>query len=163
AKSSQGRLVEVATDPGVRHRNAVFMPDGKSVLALSDTSGEVEFWSFPANGIGERKQVTNDGKILRWEGEPSPDGKMLAHADKHCRLFVPDLPNGTSKLVAQNPVDRIEEYSWSPDGKWLVFTAMAENMAKQVRLYSVDSGSVTNVTSDRFESGPAKFSPDGKW
>ena len=46
-----GRLVEVPRKPGVRFRNARFMPDGKSLLAMSDESQELEFWKLPANGV----------------------------------------------------------------------------------------------------------------
>ena len=52
APVKQGRLVEVTRKAGVRYREARFLPDGKSLLALSDESGEVEFWTLPANGVG---------------------------------------------------------------------------------------------------------------
>jgi tricorn protease len=42
-----GRLVEAGRKPGVRYRDARFMPDGKSLLVLSDESGEVELWTRP--------------------------------------------------------------------------------------------------------------------
>jgi tricorn protease len=63
----------------VRYRNALFMPDGKSILALSSESGELEFWKFPASGIGSAERLTTDGKVLRWDGRPSPDGNWIAH------------------------------------------------------------------------------------
>ena len=56
APAGPGRLVEASRQPGVRYRQAFFQPDGKSLVALSDESGEVEFWRLPANGIGPRAQ-----------------------------------------------------------------------------------------------------------
>ncbi|HVT98998.1 MAG TPA: hypothetical protein VHE33_15950, partial [Acidobacteriaceae bacterium] len=48
-----GRIIRVAgSDSGVRYRAARFMPDGKSIVALSTKTGETEFWKFPANGEG---------------------------------------------------------------------------------------------------------------
>ena len=51
-------LCSIAVRPtsveGVRFRDAVFLPDGDSILALSDESGELEFVTLPADGIGER-------------------------------------------------------------------------------------------------------------
>src|SRR5262249_20322377 len=44
APVKDGRLVEAGRKQGVRHREARFMPDGKSLLSLSDESGEVEVW-----------------------------------------------------------------------------------------------------------------------
>ena len=55
APALQGRFVEATRNNGVRYRNARFMPDGKTLLALSDESGEVEFWRLPANGVGARR------------------------------------------------------------------------------------------------------------
>ena len=64
------------------------MPDGQSLLGLSDESGEVEFWRVPANGLGASTQLTTDGAVLRWDGLPSPDGKSIAHYDKDQQLWV---------------------------------------------------------------------------
>ena len=45
-----GRIVKVAGDSSVRYREARYMPDGKSIFALSTETGETEFWKYPANG-----------------------------------------------------------------------------------------------------------------
>jgi len=55
-----GRIVEVTRRRGVRYREARFLPDGKSVVALSDESGEVELWQLPANGIGKTRSIGFD-------------------------------------------------------------------------------------------------------
>src|SRR5262249_41455962 len=68
-----GRLVDVTARKPGRYRDAVMMADGKSLLALSTESGEVEFWKLPANGVGPAEQLTRDAKVLRWGGVPSPD------------------------------------------------------------------------------------------
>src|SRR5262249_39308609 len=84
APMEEGRLVSVTRQPGVRWRQARFMPDGKSLVALSDQAparapfGEVEWWKLPANGVGDGSEMTRDGKVLRFDGLPSPDGKWLA-------------------------------------------------------------------------------------
>src|SRR5262249_30301211 len=54
APVEDGRLVEATRRPTVRYRDGRFMPDGKTLLAMSDESDEVEFWTVPANGVGER-------------------------------------------------------------------------------------------------------------
>ena len=67
--------------PGVRYRNARFMPDGQSLLALSDESGEVEFWRSPPTASAgpaadhHRRRGASLGRL------PSPDGKSIAHHD----------------------------------------------------------------------------------
>ncbi len=73
-----GRIVKVAGNSGIRYREARYMPEGKSIVAISTQTGETEFWKCPANGVGAPEQWTNDGKVLRWEGVPSPDGHWLS-------------------------------------------------------------------------------------
>ncbi len=163
APAKQGRFVDVTKESGVRYRNASFMPDGKSLLAFSDASGEVEIWKLPANGIGEATQITNDGMILRFQLAASPDGKYVAHTDKNQKLYLTDIAAKTTKTITENKDGDIGDFAWSADSRWIVFAEPASNSNGVIKLYNVASGQVTPVTTDRFESGSPCFSRDGKW
>ena len=86
-----GRIIQVASESGVRYRDARFMPDGKSVVALSTKTGEAEFWKFAANGVGSPIQLTSDAHVLRTDGVPSPDGQWLASTDKNHAIVALQL------------------------------------------------------------------------
>ena len=103
--AKSGRIVKVAGNSGVRYREARYMPDGKSIIALSTETGETEFWKYPANGVGAPEQWTHDAKVLRWEGVPSPDGRWLAHHDKDQQLWLYDTKTKQQKRIAQSMVD----------------------------------------------------------
>jgi len=163
APRKQGRLVEAARKEGVRYRAARFLRDGKNLIALSDESGEVEFWRLPSNGVGAATQLTSDGEILRWDGTPSPDGKCVAHIDKNQRLYVLDLDKKTNRKIDESKVDNFSDLAWSPDGKWLAYVAKADNFFRRIRLYGLAPDKITDLTSDRFDSYNPVFSPDGKW
>ena len=62
--AKSGRIIKVAGDFGVRFREARFLPDGKSIVALSTATGETEFWKFPANGEGTAEQWTTTPKCF---------------------------------------------------------------------------------------------------
>lgn len=158
-----GRIIKVAGDPGVRYREARFLPDGKSVVALSTKSGETEFWKYPANGVGTAEQWTHDSKVLRWDGAPSPDGKRLAHRDKDQQLWIYDVGTRQDKRIAQSRYGDFDNLSWSPDSRWLAFTQTAANQFLQISLFNVDSGSIQSITSDRYNSMSPVWSSDGKW
>ncbi len=123
APAQQGRIVEATRNKLARHCNARFMPDGRSILTLSDESDEVEFWTVPANGVGPAVQVSRDGKVLRWDGLPSPDGRFVAHHDKDRQLWIFDIKAQTQQKVADAAEGEFDDLRWSPDSAWLAYTA----------------------------------------
>jgi tricorn protease len=163
APAQQGRIVEATRDKKTRYRVGRFFPDGKSLLTLGDGSGEVEFWQVPANGVGDPSQLTNDAKVLRWDGVPSPDGSKVAHYDKDQQLWIYDVAAKQQKQVAKSDEGGFDDVQWSPDGRWLVYTAPASNQMTRLFIHSVESGQSTPVTTDRYDSYSPIFSPDGKW
>ena len=161
--TQQGRLVEVTPGKTARWRDGKFLSDGKTVLALGDRSGELEFWTLPANGIGVIRQVTRDAKVLRWGGEPSADGKWLAHTDKDQQLWITEVATGKTTLLGQNKEGGFDDVQWSPDAKWLAYAAPTHNQFGRLYLYNVETAKSTPVTSDRYDSYSPAWTPDGKW
>jgi tricorn protease len=165
APAKPGRLIEVTRNKGVRYRDAHFLPDSKSIVALSDESGEVELWKLPAtgDGSGAPEQLTHDSTILRWAPSPSPDGKWIAHTDKAHRLFLYDVQKKTNKLIASSDVDDIFELSWSSDSANLAYVIAAKNTFLKIQIYHVADGVIADATTDRFNSTSPAFSADGKF
>lgn len=159
----QGRMVEAGRDDGVRHRSARFLPDGKSLVAMSDQSGEIEIWKLPANGVGKPDQLTTDGEVLRWDPVPSPDGSLIAHTDKNQRLWVYDAAKRTSTKIDDFSFDDPVELDWSPDSKYLAYVWWADNTFRQIKIWSAETGTSVPVTTDRFDSFTPAWSQDGKW
>jgi tricorn protease len=158
-----GRIVKVAGSPGVRFRDASYLPDGKSLAVLSTQSGETEFWKYPAAGGGAPEQWTHDAKFLRWDGTASPDGHWFAHRDKDQQLWVYDIRLKHDHRVLQSPNGDITELRWSPDSRWLAFVDTAGNQFTQIKVLDPDSNDVRALTSDRYNSSSPSWSTDGKW
>jgi tricorn protease len=163
APAEQGRLVEATRAPGVRYREARFMPDGKTLLALSDATGEVELARLPANGVGRAEPLTTDGHVLRWEAVPSPDGKWIAHHDKNRELWLLNVESKASTRIATCPDGDFSDLEWSPDSRWLAYVAPGTNTFDRIWLYGVESRAATAFTTDRYDSRSPAWSPDGKW
>ncbi|MBN1162998.1 MAG: PD40 domain-containing protein [Candidatus Krumholzibacteriota bacterium] len=163
APVEEGRLVRVTRKNGVRYRNAAFLPDGKNLLLLSDESGELEFHEIPANGVGEGRALTANARVFRYPGIPSPDGKLIAFRDKDYQLWIHDLARNRTKKIAASETSNFSNLTWSPDGKWLAYVQDADNSFSQIKLYNLDKGEITAVTSDRFDSWSPAWSPCGKW
>lgn len=167
--AKDGRLIEVTRQPGVRYRSAKFLSNGKELIALSDETGEMEFWKLPADGIGKRTPITSQGKIFRFGATPSPDGKRFAYSDKNGRLWVVETATGKQKKIADSPYGEWSNHglftgkAWSPDGRWLAYVDAAPNTVDRVFLYEVASGKTRPVTTDRYDSFAPAWSTDGKW
>ena len=157
------RFVAVPGREGVRLRNASFFPDGKSLLAQTDETGEIEFARLPANGIGAPELLTQDGTVFRFPPVVSPDGKWIAWDDKNRQLWVRNLDTKQTTLVASSLEDEFDDLTWSPDNQWLTFVTASGNTYKQIKLYRAATGELMSVTSDRINSESPTFSPDGKW
>ncbi|HSR52716.1 MAG TPA: S41 family peptidase [Acidobacteriota bacterium] len=163
APAKQGRLVRATGTPGVRYRDAVFMPDGETVLTLSDESGEFEFHALPANGVGDDRALTDNGQILRYEGHPSPDGKWVVFSDEAEDLWLLEVETGQQRRLSTNREGGLGDMEWSSDSRWLVFTQSALNTFQQLHLYNLEAQSLTTLTSDRTNSFNPVFSRDGKF
>lgn len=157
-----GRLVEASRHQGVRYRSARFAPDGKSLMVLSDESGETEWWKLAANGVGSPEQLTRDATVLRWDGAASPDGKYLAYYDKNQTLWLYDESAKKTTRIEASPDGDYQDLAWSPDSRWLAYTRPGTTFSTIV-LYSVASGKATPVTTSRADSYSPGWSADGKW
>ncbi len=159
--AGQGRSRQLARKPGVRYRDATFLPDG-DVLLLSDETGETEFYRLPADGTAAPEQITDDADILRFGGVPSPDGRWLAYTDKNADLNLLDLSDGSTRRVTELR-EGSGDPSWSPDSQWLAYSERALNTYQQIKLFRAEDGQRATVTSDRTNSESPVWSPDGQW
>jgi tricorn protease len=162
APARDGRLVRASRTAGVRYRDVVFMPDGKSLLGLSDASDEFEFVQLPVNGVGADRALSANGKVLRFEGVPSPDGKWVAYSDNNNDAWLLNVASKASTRISTNR-EGVDGFAWSPDSRHVALTQTALNTFQQILLYDVSKRTHTPLTSDRTNSRNAVFSPDGKW
>lgn len=161
-----GRVVNASRDSGIRHRYARFSADGKSLLTLSDGSGEVEWWALPADGVGDARQITHGPPMLRLGGTPSPDGRWLADQDYDRRIWITDLATGESRLVTESPMQWASQglgFAWSADSRHLAYYTVSDVRMSALYLYDVATGSSTRLSSERFEDWSPAWSPAGDW
>ncbi len=162
APVKSGRFVAFTEQKDVRYRDAVFSSDGSNIFTLSDESGEFEFVKMPSSGMGKTNKITNNGKVLRYAGIPSPDGKWIAYDDLRGNMFVLNISSGTSKKISTND-EGIYSFSWSPDSKWIAFVQVAFNTMAQIQVYNLGTNNLFPLTSDRANSMNPSWSPDGKF
>jgi len=162
APVKSGRFVSFVEKKNVRLRDATFSNKGDDIFTLSDESGEFEFISMLANGLGSETKITKDGSVLRYAGVPSPDDKWIAYDDLESNMYVLNVASGVSTKISSN-TEGIGSFTWSPDGKWIAYVQSALNTMAQIHIYNIESSSSFELTTDRANSTNPKWSPDGKF
>ncbi|WP_457426829.1 S41 family peptidase [Roseateles sp. P5_E7] len=146
-----------------------FSSDSKSVFAVCDFSGEQEIWRLAANGTGQPERITggspNATVTQRRDLLPSPDGRWLAHTDKEARIWLTDVKAKTTREIGRGTFNGSPQLqAWSPDSQALAWTMpLRHGDRSQLQLHSLADGRTHTLTSDRYDSDAATFSPDGQW
>ena len=101
-----------------------------------------------------------DVKMLRWMTVP-PDQKSVIYAALG-KLWLRPLPNGTPKRLTKDETN-LEMYpSFSPDGKWIVYSTWNDEEMGALWKIQIDGKNVRKLTSTKGTFIEPSFSPDGK-
>ncbi|MDC8831508.1 S41 family peptidase [Alteromonas gilva] len=160
------RLIEIDTPAASRSRKAILSHDGEWVYAINDSSGEMEIWQFAADGSPQRKQLTNNGAISRWQLVLSPDGKKIAYDDFNGDLWLLDIASGESEKLysGQNEMNPYADIVWSKDSNLLaITTAKMGDERQRIYLHDITNNKGQVLTSDKYNSYSPAFSPDQHW
>ena len=143
-------------------------PDGKRVAFYSDRSGEYELYTMEPRAGAPWTAVTKNSKTYYYHIAWSPDGGMVAFQDKDFNLFVADLAAGTVDKVDRFLYLKDNEifwewadYAWSPDGRWLAYSVVVENMNSALRLYDAKEKKVHALSDGYFDDFSPAFDEGG--
>ena len=145
--------------------NPAWAPDSKKLAYVSSRFGTPHIFSFDFQTNTET-QLTND---TQGDAQPrfSPDGKMLAFERGGRELRVLDLAAKQEHVAATGDFDRPplnskQAIAWSPDSRWLAFTAPSSKSFRNVNLVPVEGGTSRQVSflANVF-SNAVSWSPDG--
>ncbi len=117
-----GITKNLTNTPGVHDRDVAWSPDGKYVAYISDNTGEDEIYLENQDGSGDPVQVTKNADTYKYAITWSPDSKKILWADKMLRLQYVDIDSKDISIVDQAKSWEFNDYSWSPDSKWIVYT-----------------------------------------
>ncbi|TAK60715.1 MAG: protease [Bacteroidetes bacterium] len=158
-----GVIRNITQTPGVHERNSKWSPDGKWIAYISDASGEDEIYIEPQDGSAPATQLTKNSDSYKYQIYWSPDSKKLLWADRMQRLQYVDVESKNVTGVAKSDAFEFNQYSWSPDSKWITYTKPEVETQNKIYLYSLESGNSTEVTDGWYDASQPAFSADGKY
>ncbi|OGL46384.1 MAG: hypothetical protein A2161_03040 [Candidatus Schekmanbacteria bacterium RBG_13_48_7] len=157
------RIVNLTNTPGIREKYPSYSPDGQWIACFSDASKEEELVIIPTNGKNKSRQVSS-GEIC-WHFPPrwSPDGKLIAFADKTQALFIINVKSGLKEKVDQSEVWEFTDYIFSPDSRWLAYAKYEVGEMRSVFLYDIKAKKIFRITTQETDDFNPVFDPNGKY
>ncbi|HNS72438.1 MAG TPA: PDZ domain-containing protein [bacterium] len=158
-----GEIRNLTATPGIHERSSSWSPDGRWIAAISDRSGEDEIWLFSQEGKTAPRQITRNGDVYKYRPHWSPDSRKLLWADKKLRLQYVDIESREITIVDSARVFEFNDYAWSPNNKWIVYTRSEEEMMPRLYLYSVATKTTTPISDGWFDCANPVFSSDDRY
>ncbi|MBN1585994.1 MAG: PDZ domain-containing protein, partial [Candidatus Omnitrophica bacterium] len=148
---------------GVRYRLGQWLPDGKTLVVVSDQGGEetLELFSPERPEHGDRMEGLDLGRPI--EMKVCPDRKEVVLSNHRMELLWVNLEERKVQLLDRCKFGRIEDCSWSPDGNWVAYSFAATHRTRSIKLCHVPSGKTHFVTRPEFRDVEPAFDPDGKY
>jgi tricorn protease len=166
--AEHGPILNLTHSSGVAERFPAWSPDGKTVAAWSDRSGEYELTLRPADGSGSEEVVTQLGPGFRYQPYWSPDSKKLAFIDQAMKIYL--FESDSKKLTCIDKGTAMTHgalndfhVSWSADSRWMAFSRDLRTRSNAIFIYDTQKGALHQVTSGYFSSADPAFDPEGKY
>jgi len=171
---TRGEIMSVAIKNGVtlpitrgsaaRERGAAFSGDGKNLIYITDASGEEELRVIDAWGRGQPRVLVPAGKT-GWHFPPvgSPDGKWIAYADQTQTLYVVPAAGGPPRTVDHSAQAEINEYAFSPDGRYLAYTLPLPTDYTALKIFDTQTGKSVAITGATTADANPAWDPEGRY
>ncbi len=165
ASAADGGDAARVSNSAAEEYQVTWAPDSRRLVYVSDRDGTPHLYLYDFNNNTETQLTrdTADDSTPRF----SPDGKLLAFIRGAKELRVLDMANKQERIVVTTFFDRPpliadRPFVWSPDGKWLAYVPIGENLFKNLHIVPVEGGTgkpasfLANVFSNTIS-----WSPDG--
>jgi tricorn protease len=149
---------------GVRYRLPQWLPDGKRLIAVTDSPGEETFVIFSqANGQVESKliQAGDIGRPVRLAVNPTKD--EIVFSNHRYELLWMNLESGEVRQIDRGVADHIGGFSWSPDGEWVAYSVSVSLESSVIKLWRSESGEITQLTQPLLDDTAPAFDPQGRY
>lgn len=144
--AKKGEIRNISLSPKAREIDVSWSPNGKYIAYLSDKSGEYEVYLRDTSKSNKERRLTKDGSVWRFAPVWSPDSKMLVFSDINHILWSLHVKEGTLSQLDQSNRNNIQDYSWSPDSRWITYTKVEDNGFSSIWAYDLSKSKAVQLT-----------------
>ena len=143
-----GEAARLSNSPGAEDQPA-WSPDSKQLAYVTDEDGASSLYLYTF-ASRTKKRLTNSND--RDEGPVfSHDGKLLAYVRNGAEIHVLDIATGKSRLLAKaylgrGPFSTGNSIGWSPDDKWVAYSAFGTKTFRNVFLVPAAGGEAKQIS-----------------
>ncbi len=146
-----------------RTRLATWLPDGKRIVAVSDAGGEEHLVVHSADGSGESRAVDGDlGRARSLAVAPAGTDRVVLTNHRHEVILV-NLERETVRTLHRSGYSWIHGTNWSPDGRWIAFSASTSRLTAALFVADARTGRVRQITSGAYADVAPVFDPTGAY
>ncbi|MFH1736194.1 MAG: PDZ domain-containing protein [bacterium] len=160
-KSRETLIRRITPDFKSRAKSPLFVD--KKLYAITDRSGEDEFWAYDPFLKEDAQQISKGNKMWRYEAQVSPDKKSIAYSDGDLILWIMDVETGKSKKVAQSEWWELRDFAWSPDSRYLAYADNVNQTIHQIHIYDTEIKKDHVITDPWYSCYLPTWDPDGKY
>lgn len=164
--AEKGDPRNLTNTPGVHERHPSWSPDGKTIAYFSDEGGEYQLVLAPQTGKGEKRTIKLTGGGFYYNAVWSRDSKKLLYTDNAHGVYWLDVESGKATKIATDEYGRyvnVKPSSWSPDNKWVTYTAETAAHISRVFVYSLEQDKSFPITDGKSEATEPAFDANGKY
>ena len=164
--AEKGDVRDLSHSSGSAERDPAWSPDGKYVSYFSDRSGEYQLVIEAQDGLTPPRTIPLEGRYHYYTPSWSPDSKKLLYTDTNLKVWVLDVASGKAKMVGNDPwmvPTRTENPVWSPDSKWVAYSAHLNSLYHAIFVSNADTGETHQVTDGLADAVWPVFDASGKY
>ncbi|HMS33278.1 MAG TPA: S41 family peptidase [Ignavibacteria bacterium] len=160
----EGPVVQIGKAHGVRYRQTQWLFDAETIVTVSDDGGSeaIEVHTFK-NGNQNIRRLSKPDLGITAKMKASPKEEVIAVTNNRHELFLINLKDESSLRIARSKFERIEDFSFSPDGKWLTYSMSESDFLSSVFLYNLETKENHRITPQGFRDFQPVFDPDGRY
>jgi Tol biopolymer transport system component len=153
--TSEVTLLFESTGVFMEARNPAWSPFNNQILYVIKKFDIYEIWSMTDTGKGQTQLVYSGSDYYNLYPAWAPDGKSILFSQRRVgpstiwlMQFVMEerqLDDGSRLDVGPTPIENVE---YSPDGFWLIFETLVNNVNRDIFIMNLNGANQTRITLD---------------